>query len=284
MTARGRIIRDYALILSGVLLSSVAANNIYDPARLITGGVSGIAITLHSLIGLPLWVTNLAFNLPLFIAGYVVKGWKFLSRTVFATLAMTVLLALLPSFSLVPSEDLFLASVFGGILMGLGSGLVLVGMATTGGTELLASVLHEKVFRSYSIPSLMQIIDWIIVMIGVGVFGLSRALYAVVSVYAMTKCCDYIVDGLHFGKALFIISPAYEKIAARILEEMDRGVTSLSARGMYSGTDTQMIFCVVSRREITRVKDIVLECDPHAFTIITDVREVLGEGFSEEKR
>ena len=284
MTAKRRIIRDYTLILSGVLLSAIAANNIYDPARLITGGVSGIAITLHSLFGLPLWITNLAFNLPLFIAGYLVKGWRFLSRTVFATVAMTVLLALLPGFSLVPEEDLFLASVFGGILMGLGSGLVLVGMATTGGTDLLASILHEKLLRSFSIPSLIQLIDWTIVMIGVGVFGLSRALYAVVSVYAMTRCCDYIVDGLHFGKALFILSPQYEKIASRIMEEMDRGVTSLSARGMYSGTDTQMIYCVVSRREITKVKDIVLECDPHAFTIITDVREILGEGFTEEKR
>ena len=119
-------------------------------------------------------------------------------------------------------------------------------------------------------------------MAGIGVFGLSRALYAVVSVYVTTKVSDYIVDGMHFSKVMIIISSEYAEISRRILQEVKRGVTGIPARGMYSNSELQMIYCVVSKREITLVKDIVEECDPRAFSTISDVREVLGEGFTRE--
>lgn len=274
--------RDYILIVIGVILCSVATKNIYDPAGMVTGGVSGIAIMLRKTVGLPLWLSNTLLNIPLFAGGYRVKGWRFIRRTLFATMLMSLVLMLLPEQSILPDQDLFLSAVFGGILMGVGAGLVFVAMATTGGTDLFAAILQTRL-RQYSLPQIMQVLDALIVCCGIGIFGVIPALYAIVSIYTFSKISDGIIDGMHFAKAAYIISERSSEISSKILSELDRGVTGISSRGMYSDKQMEMLYCVLSNREIALVKDIIYETDPRAFVIISDVREVHGEGFTRDK-
>ncbi len=276
-------LRDGILLSVGVLLISIAAKDIYDAQGLVTGGISGLSIVLHKLFSVPLWIGNAALNLPLFLIGFRVKGWHFLKRTLYATVLMTLLLLILPSCALVPPKDFFLGAVFGGILMGVGSGLVFISFATTGGTDLLAAIVQTRL-RHYSIPQIMLIFDGLVVLIGIGTFGLSKALYAMVSVYIFSRISDAIIDGMHFAKAAFILSPKTREISQAVMTGLDRGTTLIHASGGYSGRETEMLYCVLSKREITILKDLVYDIDKKAFVIITDVREVHGEGFTIEKR
>ena len=192
---------------------------------------------------------------------------------------MTVWLAVLPSWNL-SGEDLLLAAVYGGIIQGAGIGLVFLGQGTTGGTDMLAAII-QKYLRQYSIAQVMQVIDGAVVLVGMYVFGIQRALYAIIAVVLVTKISDGIIEGLKFSKAAYIITSKPEEIARKIMSEMDRGVTGVSAKGMYSGENKLMLFCVVSKREIVLLKEKVDEIDPDAFVIVTDAREVHGEGFIE---
>lgn len=275
-------LRDYIAITFGVLLISIAIKNIYDPAGLVTGGVSGLAIVIRKALGVPLWITNTVINIPLFVLGYFMKGWKFIKRTLYATVLTSFLFMILPEGNLIPNHDLFLASVFGGILMGVGGGMVFACMATTGGTDLLAALIQTRL-RHFSIPQIMQVLDWSIVAVGIGMFGVVNALYAIVSIYVFSKLSNNIIDGMHFAKAAYIISSQSAEISRRIMKDLDRGVTGIKARGLFSSQDTEMLYCVLSNREIAFLKDIVYDVDPDAFVIVSDVREVHGEGFTREQ-
>ncbi|MGN8816940.1 YitT family protein [Oribacterium sp. HCP28S3_H8] len=283
MLSRRTPFRDYLMILVGAILVSIASKNIYDPAGLVTGGVGGLAIIIKRLTNVPLWVSNTIINIPLFIGGYFVKGWKFLKRTLFATMLVSLALILLPDINLIPDQDFFLASVFGGILMGVGSGLVFVAMATTGGTDLLAAIIQSRL-RHVNLAEIMQVLDSLIVILGIGMFGVFRSMYAIVSIYIFSRISSNIIDGMHFAKVAYIISRKSDQIADKIIHELDRGVTGIPARGMYSGRDAMMLYCVVSNREAALVQDLVRAVDPEAFVIISDVREVHGEGFTWKKQ
>lgn len=273
-----RLIRDYIYMIIGSLLISIASKNIYDPAGLIIGGVSGISIILRHLFGLPLWLSNTVINIPLFGLGYITKGWKFIARTIFATMLCSLILYLLPDYTLIPADDLFLASVIGAILMGIGCGLVFAASSTTGGTDLMAAIIQTK-FKHISIPKLLQFCDGAVVLWGLQLFGVTKACYAIVSVYVFTKLCDSFIDGMHFAKAVTIISNKGEEISQGIMKELERGVTGIDAKGMYTRQGITMLYCVLSPREVTRLKDQVYSMDDKAFFIISDVREVHGEGF-----
>lgn len=272
---------DGVRIVLGTLLVSAAVRYVYLPANLDTGGVSGLAVVLEAVFGLPLWLSNTILNLPLFLLGLHFKGWSFLRRTLAATALMSLELYLLPEAAL-PHGDLFLAAVFGGLLAGVGMGLVFSAMATTGGTDLLAALLQLRL-PHISIPKLVEAADFVIILVGLFVFGLVRGLYALVAVFVTSKVSDWILMGMRTSKAAFIISRRSGEIARRILEEMDRGVTGLDGVGMYTGEAARMLYSVVSPREVPRLKQLVHQVDPAAFVIISDVSEVLGEGFSREK-
>ena len=263
---------DYILIVLGSFIIGFAIKNMYDPVNLVTGGASGLAIVMKALGNVPLWVTNTVVNIPLFLASYKIKGWNFIKRTLVATIALSV--------SLYVTDDLLLASLFGGIVTGVGTGLVLLCRATTGGTDMLAVLLHRK-FRHYSIAQIIQVLDGIIVLVGATVFGIRYALYAMIAIYALAKITDGMIEGMKFSKQAFIISDKSKEIADTIMTEMERGVTALDAVGMYSGLGKQMLFCVVSKKEIVQLKEIVQAHDTGAFVIVNDAREVFGEGFIE---
>lgn len=277
-----KTVRDYGVIILGAFIMGFAIKNIYDPVGLVTGGVTGIAIIMKSQFGIALWVTNTVLNIPLFIASIYLKGWKFIKRTLVATVALSFSLYVIPELTFL-MDDLFLTSLFGGLISGVGVGLVFACQATTGGTDMLAALI-QRAFPHYSIAQIMQVLDAVIVVLGASIFGVTYALYALIAIFAVAKVSDGIIEGLKFSKIAFIISEKRDEIAQDIIERMDRGVTSLDARGMYSGTRKDVLFCVVSKKEIVQLKDLVVGHDSQAFVIVSDAREVLGEGFIEFKQ
>lgn len=277
-------IKDGLFILSGTALMAFSIASVLEPASLITGGFSGVAIIIKQFTegflpgGVPLSVTNLALNIPVFLIAMRLKGARYLIRTVFATVLLSFWLSVLPVIPLAKG-DLLLSSLYGGIFMGAGIGLVFAARATTGGTDLIAALI-QHFLRHYSISSIMWIIDTAIVLLGAFLYGIQMALYAIIAIYLTSKISDGIIDGLKFSKAAFIITEKPGELASLVMEELDRGVTGISATGMYSGQNKNMLFCVVARKEIVRLKELAKVCDPDAFVIVTDVREVLGEGFT----
>jgi len=282
------LLKETLLIIFGTILMAMSINFVFDPMGMVTGGVTGLAILVKDLSshvidgGIPVWIINAICNVPLFIVAYIILGKGCIRKTLLATVSLTVALYLVPTVPMM-EDDFLLAAVFGGVLAGLGIGLVFVTMSSTGGTDLLAMIIH-KYKRYYSIPQILIVIDSIIVLSGVIVFGLKQSLYAVIAIYISTKVSDSILEGLKFAKTAYIISDEYDKIAEEIMTKMDRGVTGIAATGMYSKADKKMLFCVVSQKEIVQITEIVNRCDPRAFVIVSDAREVMGEGFREYKQ
>ena len=283
MGVRGKSpFRDYILILIGASIMGFAIKNIYDPIGLVTGGASGVAIILKKQFGVPLWLTNTAINIPLFAAAAKLKGWSFIKRTLLATITLSVSLYVIPEMPFL-MDDLFLTALFGGLITGAGAGIVFACQATTGGTDMLAAIIRRWL-PHYTLAQILQVLDAAIVLIGAGIFGVTYALYALIAIYAVSKVSDGIIEGMKYSKVAYIISDKSEEIAAAILKEMDRGVTALDARGMYSGNRKDVLFCVVSRKEIAQLKELVVGHDAQAFVIVSDAREVLGEGFIEYRQ
>ena len=279
---------DYLLIIIGTTLMSVAIKCIFDPINLVTGGVSGIAIVVRGLTeniikgGIPLWLTNIILNVPLFLISIKIKGWHFVKKTAVATVWMSIALYILPEIHLM-TEDMVLASIFGGVITGVGIGMVFLARATTGGTDMLAAVIQHYL-KHYSIAQILQVLDGAIVILGAFVFGLNKALYAIISIFLVSKISDSLIEGLKFSKLAYIISDKYQEIAQIVMDEMERGATGLKATGMYSKADKKVLFCVVSKKEIVQLKEIVHTIDSEAFLIVSDVREVFGEGFIENNK
>jgi len=288
MPANRSVYADYLFLLIGSGLMAFAIQTIYSPADLVTGGFTGVAIIVKSISGkwidsgIPLWLTNTILNIPLFIAAIRIKGVRFLGRTGFATLALSVWLYLIPDKPMM-TDDLVLASLFGGAISGAGMGLVFLARGTTGGTDMLA-VLVQHYMKHYTIAQVMQVIDAAVVLAGAFLFGISNALYAVIAIIVVSRITDGIIEGLKFSKVAYIITDRYEEVAAAIMKETNRGATGLIAKGMYSGKYRNMLFCVVSKKEIVLLKEIVINTDPDAFVIVTDAREVHGEGFIEHRK
>lgn len=276
---------SYILIFLGTCMMAISIKNFYDPIGLVTGGFTGLAIVVKSISGsfikdgIPLWMTDVILNIPVFILAYILKGKKFVGRTVFGAAMLSVWLYILPDVDLT-QNDYLLAAIFGALFSGCGMGVVLSGHATTGGTDMVASLIQLKV-RNYNVVQIMQILDGIIVVIGMYQFGIRPAMYAMIAIFVTTKVSDAILEGLKYSKAAYIITDKYDEVACRIMKDLDRGVTGLSAVGMYTKQEKCVLYCVVSRKEIVTVKEIVAEIDPDAFFIVSDVREVLGEGFQE---
>ena len=275
---------DIAYIVTGTFLMALGINLAFDPMGLVSGGVTGLAIVVKYLTGLlwdggiPVWLSNLLFNGPLFAIALMKKGKKYIAKTMFATIMLSVWIYLVPIHQLF--DDYILATLFGGVMTGAGIGMVFTRMATTGGTDLFSALLHDK-FKHFTIPQLLAITDGAIVALGALVFGINNAMYAICVVYICAKISDGILEGLKFAKMAHIISDKADEIAELILTDVDRGATGVKVQGMYSKAERKMLICVVTKKEIVELIDIVHKIDPAAFVIVNDVHEVRGEGFIE---
>lgn len=276
---------SYFMIFIGTGIMGISIQNFYDPIGLVTGGFTGLAIVIKAATagiingGIPLWFTNIVLNIPVFVLAYILKGRKFVGRTIFGAIMLSVWLYIIPATDLAQG-DYLLAAIFGAVFSGGGIGIVLRGNATTGGTDMVASLLQLKI-KHLNIAQIMQFLDGAIVIIGMFQFGIRPTMYAIIAVFVTTKVSDVILEGFKWSKAAYIISDKHDEIANKLMEELDRGVTGFNAKGMYTKTDKCVLYCVVSKREIPVLKEMVADVDKEAFVIVEDVREVLGEGFQE---
>jgi uncharacterized membrane-anchored protein YitT (DUF2179 family) len=195
---------------------------------------------------------------------------------------LSVWLYILPSIDMA-EQDLMIAAIFGAVCSGAGIGIVIRVGATTGGTDMLSALIQLKL-RHYSIVQILQVIDGVVVLLGLFIFGMRPTLYAVIGIIVQTKVSDLIVEGINYSKAAYIITNEYEELSERIMSDIERGVTGLHATGMYTKEDKCVLYCIVTQKEIVALKDVVNEVDPNAFVIVSDVKEVLGEGFQEYKK
>lgn len=239
-------LRDILLITIGTALMAFAVASVFDPASLITGGFSGLAIIIRQLTeklvhgGVPLSVTNLILNVPFLLLAVKLKGLRYLLRTGFATVMLSFWLSVLPVIP-IAEGDLLLSALYGGLIMGAGIGLVFVAQATTGGTDLIAALI-QHFLRHYSTASIMWILDTLIVLFGAYLFGIQMALYAIIAIYLTSRIADGLIDGLKFSKAAFIITEKPDELSRILMTDLDRGVTGISATGMYSGDAKNMPF------------------------------------------
>ncbi|WP_026476654.1 YitT family protein [Alkaliphilus transvaalensis] len=281
-----KTIIEYVGITVGAALMALALNFFLEPNTIAPGGVTGFAIVLYRAMGIPIDLTNLAINIPLFIAGILILGGVFGVKTAYATLMLSAFIRLfiiLFGHGFIVTQDLLLASIYGGLIMGIGLGVIFLYGGTTGGTDLAGAILN-KYFPSISTAKMMMILDLIIVA-AAGIVGrnVETALYSVIALYILVKIADFIVEGLSYAKAFYIISNTSEEIGKKIMMEIGRGVTVLEGRGMYTGNQRDVLLCVVNRAQVAKLKEIVYSVDNRAFIMITTIHEVLGEGFKEIK-
>ncbi|TCO73144.1 YitT family protein [Marinisporobacter balticus] len=276
------VILDYLLITIGTFIMAFALLFFLEPNTIAPGGVTGIAIIIRKLTGVPIDLTNLVINIPLFIIGLMTLGKKFGLKTAYGTLILSLFIRLIITLlgkNIIGTNDLLLSTLYGGVLMGVGIGLVFKSGGTTGGTDLVGAVLN-KYIPSLSIPKLMMTIDlMVVVTAGVVNRKLETALYSIITLYIIVKIADFIIEGLNYAKAFFIISNDPKKIGGEIMATLDRGVTVLNGKGMYTGNDKDVLLCIVDRSQVIKLKNIVHAIDEHAFMMVTTVHEVLGEGF-----
>ncbi len=266
-------------VLIGVVLITVSINSFFLKLKIAPGGVSGLATVIHYLTDISVGTVVFVLNIPLFIAGFLAFGKKFSIKTLIATALLSVLLdntLFLPQIT----DDMLLASVFGGMIMGCGMALVFKGGATTGGTDIAAKVVN-KYFPSFNISEQLFCIDGLVVVFAMVVFrDFDIGLYSIITIWLSAKIIDIVFEGVGFAKAMFIISDSGEEIGDRILDEVGRGVTGLDGEGLYLKNNKKVLLTVVDRMQIPTIKRIAKEIDKSAFIIITDVREALGEGFN----
>ena len=280
-------IYNFIMIVIGTGILAFGIQCFYDPIGLVTGGFSGLAIIVKNVSsyfwegGIPLWFTNIALNIPVFILAYFLKGKKFIGKTFYGTVLLSVWLYIIPAIDMAEG-DFMIAAIFGGVTAGVGIGFVIKVGATTGGTDMVSALVQLKL-RHYSIVQILQVIDAAVVVMGLMVFGMRPTLYAIIGIVVQTKIADLIVEGFNYSKATYIISDKHEIVAERIMKDLDRGLTGLEARGMYTGTGKRVLMCILNQKELVKLKYLVNEVDPEAFIIVSDVREVLGEGFQEYK-
>ncbi len=273
---------EWLLIIVGSVLTALAFNLFFIPNDIAPGGLSGLATLVHALIPqLSVGLVIILLNIPLFLAGWRIRGHVFMVRT----LAATLLLSLLIDYLRLPQwvyalfkDDILLATVYGSILMGAGVGLTIRGNATTGGTD-LAGVIINHYWPSLNVAWAMFAVDALVVIGAAFVFEPKAALYALAAVFIGAKIVDFILIGARSAKLFFVISRNAEIITKRILLSLDRGVTVLNGRGAFSGEPKDVLFCIVAPAQIMAMKKLIAEEDAEAFVVVSDVKEVLGEGF-----
>lgn len=275
-----RSIEDYLLILLGAFLQALSMCLFLVPASLVSGGISGIAQILHYTVGWPIGLVVLLGNIPLFIVGWrYLGGPRFALRTMLSIAAFSIFTDLLISLtgSSPITSDILLNTLYGGMLLGVGLGIVYLGRGTSGGTDILGRVLNRRLGISISMAYLLT--DSFAVLLAGFFFGWEKALYGLFMIYLSGVAADTTSQGSSVIRSAFIITDETEKVILAIQDQLDRGATIISAKGGYTGKDRPIVYCVVTAAEVVRLKAIVHECDPDAFMVVGQANEALGEGF-----
>lgn len=273
-----KYIIETIMIIIGALFIAIGTAFFLLPNQLSSGGFSGITTIIYYLIGFPMGTTMIIINLPLFIIALLKIGKKFFFKALVGTAVLSIFLNAFDGVSAI-THDRLLASIYGGILIGIGTAIILRANASTGGSELLGNIIAS--FKPMArTGKLIILIDTIVVILNVLFFReIEVGLYSAIAIYLSGQMIDIIFEGTNFTKMIFIVSSKYEEIAKNIGTKIGRGSTGIYAQGMYHETDKMILWCVASRREIIRIKQIAKKLDEKAFIVISNAREVLGQGF-----
>lgn len=282
---RRLIIKKYFIstlgISVGCLFMAVATSFFLLPNKLSSGGFSGIATILHYLFDIPVGTGILILNIPVLVIAFFRVGKDFFIKSIIGTAMLSFSINILEQFEPFTLDKL-LASIYGGVIMGIGTGIILKVNGSTGGSDLI-SVVIRSYKKHFQTSNLIVIIDTIIVTLSVIVFrNIEVGLYSAIAIYLMGKMIDVIFEGVAFTKIMFIISPKYKEIAARISKNVNRGSTAIYSKGMFKHDDKMMLFCVGSRSEIRKMKELATQIDKKAFIVICNAREAWGKGFKRE--
>ena len=272
---------DIFLLTLGCFIMACGTALFLLPNQLSTGGFSGIATIGYYLLKIPMGTTIFILNLPLFILGNARLGKSFLSKTILGAALLSIFIDLLEKAPIV-TGDRFLASIYGGIVVGIGSAINLKAAGSTGGSDLVAYIIRSYK-QHFQTSTLIVVVDIIIVGLNVIVFkNIEIGLYSAISIFLMGKMIDIVFEGINFSKIIFIVSSKYEKIAKEIANKIERGSTAIYAKGMHTSEEKMMLMCVASRSQVARIKQIAVNIDKDAFIIISNARETWGKGFKRE--
>jgi uncharacterized membrane-anchored protein YitT (DUF2179 family) len=285
---------SYSLIITGSIILAAGFVFFISPYKIVPGGVYGIAIVIHYMTeglfawapsGLPIGLMGLIMNIPLTILGIKILGPRFGVKTVVGFVLTSVFMDLITYlFGEAPlvAGDALLSSIFGGVLVGLGLGLIFKSKATSGGSDIVAMILAK--YTKMPLGQLMIYVDSVIVLVGLVVFADWKIpLYSWIVIYVTGKTIDIVLQGMGVDKTLFIISDKFVEIRDRIINDLHRGGTYIPGKGMYNGSDKTIIFTVVNRREMALLQEYIHEIDPNAFLTVLEANEILGEGFKSLK-
>ncbi|MDR6224480.1 YitT family protein [Desmospora profundinema] len=274
-------LKNLIAIVIGSFIFSLGINYFAIPNELAEGGFTGIALLLLYLFEISPALTILVLNIPLFFVGYKVFGRKTLAYTIFGTVAVSITLVLTENWGAPIPGDPLLAALYTGVLVGIGLGIIFRTGGTTGGVDIIARLGHK--YFEWSIGRTMFLFDLMVIGVSAFYIGREKAMYTVVAVFVGARVIDFIVEGLDTKKAVTIISNSAVAISEKVTTDMDRGATLLKGRGGYTGTDKEVLYIVLSRNELPRLKHLVNTVDPYAFVVVHDVRDVFGEGFTFDK-
>lgn len=278
MAKYGKLIKDHLIITAGAVLLAVGIAMFAEPFQIAPGGISGVAIIISYLVGTPVGLLIILINIPLFIVAFFKLGRYFMLSSLYAMLLSSVLIDLFAKIPVFVEEPL-LAALYGGLTIGAGLGLIFMYGSSTGGSDIIVRLLRMR-FRGLKLGQLSFLLDLVVIAAAAIAFGdINRALYAIITVYVHAIVMDAIIYGLEFSKVAYIISQKSAEIAARIQDDLERGVTIFHGEGGYLRQPTNIIMCALKQQQVYQFHSIVQEVDPEAFVIVANAHEVVGYGF-----
>lgn len=278
--------RNIIPIMLGTAVYAFGLHYFVIPNELMEGGMTGVSLLINYALGIPPSLTTLVLNVPLFLIGWRVFGNQAMALTVLGTLFLSFFLwtmeMLIGYGWVIPlaGEDYFLVTLYAGVTLGSGLGVVFRFGGTTGGSDILARIINKR--KGWSMGQIILAIDVLVIGSSLLYIPKEKVLYTIVVVFIASKMIDFVTEGAYAAKAFTIVTENGELLAHRVTSELERGVTIFPAKGAYSRKDKEVLYCVVARQEARRLKMIIRSVDPTAFIIIADVQDVLGEGFKEE--
>ena len=274
-----KFIADMLLMAVGSFLYALSITVIIDANMLSAGGVTGISTLIHRFTDIPTGLLVFVINIPIIILGFVKLGKKFIVKTAIATAMVSVALEITEAYLPIYQTDNILAAIFGGMVMGLGLSFVFLRGGTTGGVDIIAKVINRR-FRHLTVGRVLLTMDGIVILVTAIIFrNIETALYSVIAMFVSSKVMDTVLYGSDKGKIIYIVTENPEEISKAIIEKVGRGVTMLKSKGAYTGKEREMLMCTVRLNEVSAVYSVVNEFDRHAFVVVGEAGEILGEGF-----
>lgn len=271
-----QLAKETFIVTLGCMIMAFNINYFFLGNKLAQGGVGGLSLIVHYLSHIDISYIYFGLNVPLIIVAYIFIGKEFVVKTLYATVVLTISLKIFENFR-EPLDEILMASILGGALNGIGIGIVFYAGGSTGGTDIIAKIINK--YYGIALGKVLLAIDFIILSLVAFIFGKIIFMYTLISLIVTAKIVDLIQEGIYSAKGVTIITNKTEELKNRIMQDVERGLTIINAQGAYTQKDVSMLYCVVGKYQLMKVKNIVKEVDPEAFMIVSHVHEVIGKGF-----